>query len=376
LVTINTFTILLKSSKIDQTNESIIFAWRGEVHRLINQYENALKDFNRAIQLNSSYKWALVNRGRTYRLMERYDEALKDFNHAIELDPEYDRAIANRGRTHRLMERYDKALKDFNRAIELDPEYDWAIANRAATYQALENYDEAFADISYAIVLAPNNKWYLQQRAWLQQTPDRYEQSIEDFDCLIKLDPGNISYITGRGLILLLHGSYERALEDWNHAIQLHENSWIYCYRALTHFYLKRNKQAKKDINQAINLAQEQYDKDPSKHYNTCNLGLYYLIVSRLNDAKFFYREAVTRGIPISILKESIEDLNRLSNILPNHPHMVEMREFIKSQLDQRQNQARVDISQEDVEIFQKNISMFRENIYKSGGSDTVDEYY
>ena len=44
--------------------------------------------------------WAITSRGETYRLMERYDEALTDLNRAIELDPDHAWAIASRGHTY------------------------------------------------------------------------------------------------------------------------------------------------------------------------------------------------------------------------------------------------------------------------------------
>jgi tetratricopeptide (TPR) repeat protein len=63
--------------------------------------------------------------------MERYDEALADFNRAIELDPDFGWAFSDRGETFRLMGRYDQALADLNRAIELSPGDDDYIMKRA-----------------------------------------------------------------------------------------------------------------------------------------------------------------------------------------------------------------------------------------------------
>jgi tetratricopeptide (TPR) repeat protein len=63
--------------------------------------------------------------------MERYDQALADYDRAIELDPDLDWVIADRGDTFRAMGRYDEALADFNRAIELDPGDDDYITKRA-----------------------------------------------------------------------------------------------------------------------------------------------------------------------------------------------------------------------------------------------------
>ena len=64
--------------------------------------------------------------------MERYDEALADFNRAIELDPEDAWALAGRGETYWAMGRYDQALADYDRAIELDPAEDEFAAARTA----------------------------------------------------------------------------------------------------------------------------------------------------------------------------------------------------------------------------------------------------
>jgi tetratricopeptide (TPR) repeat protein len=58
---------------------------------------------------------------RPHWTMEPYDEALADFNRALELDPKDVWALAGRGKTYRKMGRYDEALADYDRALELDP---------------------------------------------------------------------------------------------------------------------------------------------------------------------------------------------------------------------------------------------------------------
>jgi len=86
--------------------------------------------------------------------MKRDEEALKDFNQAIELDSKYAWAIARRGETYGLMKRYQEALADFDQAIELDSNKDWGYYDRALAYQALNQPDNAKADLDRAIQLA------------------------------------------------------------------------------------------------------------------------------------------------------------------------------------------------------------------------------
>jgi tetratricopeptide (TPR) repeat protein len=61
------------------------------------------------------------NRGTTFGEKGQYDQAISDFNNAIEINPRYIKAYNNRGIVYRLMGQYDKAISDFNKAIEINP---------------------------------------------------------------------------------------------------------------------------------------------------------------------------------------------------------------------------------------------------------------
>lgn len=50
-------------------------------------YDKALDLCNREIELDPGDALAVANRGETYQRMRRYDEALADFNRAVELNP-------------------------------------------------------------------------------------------------------------------------------------------------------------------------------------------------------------------------------------------------------------------------------------------------
>ena len=76
---------------------------------------------------------AYRERGRQHRLARSYEQALADFNRAIDLKPQYSDALSGRGETYRLMRRYEEALADFDRAIDLEPEDAWGIASRGET---------------------------------------------------------------------------------------------------------------------------------------------------------------------------------------------------------------------------------------------------
>ena len=52
----------------------------------------------------------------------KYEDAIKDFDKVLEIDPEYSNGYYNRGLSLNNLEKYEEAIKDFDIAIKLDPE--------------------------------------------------------------------------------------------------------------------------------------------------------------------------------------------------------------------------------------------------------------
>jgi tetratricopeptide (TPR) repeat protein len=53
----------------------------------MNQYDHAIVDFGRAIQLNPRYAKAYKNRGIAYKYKGQTDRAIADFQTTLKLDP-------------------------------------------------------------------------------------------------------------------------------------------------------------------------------------------------------------------------------------------------------------------------------------------------
>lgn len=88
------------------------------------QYERALDGYSELLDENPDNLDARRGLARTLLQMERYDEALAQFNRAIEADPDFGATYANRGILNDRIGNYEQALADYRRAIELDPEVD------------------------------------------------------------------------------------------------------------------------------------------------------------------------------------------------------------------------------------------------------------
>ena len=93
------------------------------------------------------------NLGNNYYGIGDYQEAIKDFDRAIELDPKLAGAYWGRGKTYHELGDYQEAIKDFDRAIELDPKLGGAYWSRGKTYQKFGNQQQADEDLKTAAKL-------------------------------------------------------------------------------------------------------------------------------------------------------------------------------------------------------------------------------
>jgi eukaryotic-like serine/threonine-protein kinase len=70
---------LLADVRRDRPNDPTVFIVAGMVYRLNGQYEKALKQYDRLLELNpKDIVWASYNRARIYSYQKRYDEALAE----------------------------------------------------------------------------------------------------------------------------------------------------------------------------------------------------------------------------------------------------------------------------------------------------------
>ncbi|WP_445637231.1 Tetratricopeptide repeat protein [Nostoc sp. DSM 114161] len=333
-VTLEMFTAVVQNSRIEVIWQPIALGWRGETYRLMKRYPEALQDFDRAIELDPKYDWALAHRGKTFCLMERYPEALEDFDRAIELNPKSDWALTHRGETYRSMESYPEAIEDFDRAIELNRKYEWAIANRGETYRLMKRYTEALEDFDRAIELNPKSDWALTFRGETYRLMESYPEALEDFDRAIELDPKSAWAILSRGQTYLQLKRYNEALVDFNRAIDLNcENSWYLYNRALTYLALNQPDKARTDLVLAIKLVKQNYEKDPKDWRNAFNLALYYLAAQYNQPAEQLYRYVLSQGASSESIREAIQDLNDFLTVFPNHLQATSMRELLQSSL-------------------------------------------
>jgi len=86
--------------------------------------ESALKEFNRAIDMDPKRADGYLGRANTLNTMGHFEKALLDYSIAIEIEPTIANAYVNRAIAYSQLGQYEKAIADYEKGLELDPKID------------------------------------------------------------------------------------------------------------------------------------------------------------------------------------------------------------------------------------------------------------
>ena len=95
-------------------------------------YQGAIDDYTKAIEINTQYAIAYNNRGNAKRYLNDRQGAIADFTTAIEINPRFVLAYFNRGIDRFALGDLRAAITDYDKAIEIDPQFEDAYYYRAS----------------------------------------------------------------------------------------------------------------------------------------------------------------------------------------------------------------------------------------------------
>ena len=127
---------------------------KGTEHLLAGRTDEAIAEYDRAIEMRPAFASAYYNRGLAYSYKGDTTLALKDYTKAIDLEPGMYQAFYNRGNLYMAEGFNDKAARDFTSTIELDANHVGAYSNRGfVNLVRLGKKEEGCADMKKACTL-------------------------------------------------------------------------------------------------------------------------------------------------------------------------------------------------------------------------------
>lgn len=155
----------------------------------LQNYRQALAEFNTAIKLDPKHPEFFQYRGRTFERLKDDEHALADYSEAIKLGPRTASSYLYRGLVYLREKDLDRARTDFTKAIELDPKSAEAYFYRGASHDRRGDYQQAITDLTKAITRNPQAPMPYLLRGSCHANSGDCEKALADASKAIKLAP-------------------------------------------------------------------------------------------------------------------------------------------------------------------------------------------
>ena len=139
---------------------------RAAAYERKGEFEKALTDYTKVLQLEPQYLLAHYGRGVSYLRKGDLINAKSAFDNALALNPEFIEALYSRGIVHFDLGMLDKASTDFDATIVLNNNHAAAFSRRGMVYEKRGDFPKAIADYRKALAITPNGNIHQQAHAY------------------------------------------------------------------------------------------------------------------------------------------------------------------------------------------------------------------
>jgi tetratricopeptide (TPR) repeat protein len=240
-------------------SRSVAFSNLGSVYFNQGQYQNAEKEFLKAIQLDPQNINARRNLATTYSKMRLYDKALREYQEALfldkasceirlsignlyqnqghyglairqyenilALDPKHEGAYQNLGNSYYHLGQMEKAKEYLEKLLSINVENDNGYNNLGSVYYHLGRVDEAMALYQKAIALNAANANARSNLGNMYFYKGQLEKAIEEYKMALSIDPRHPDAHGNLGNVYFRQGRIEEAMKEWEKALEINPDN-------------------------------------------------------------------------------------------------------------------------------------------------------
>ncbi len=225
--------------------------YRGYLAHIMNDYQKALKNYNKAIKKNPRNAHLLFLRGLLFEEMGDYVQALKDYQKAMQEDSTYAR-YDKLGDVYREMHQYQTALKYYALHRNFSPNDISVFVPIAECYKNMDKEEDI-----YALIGA------------LQAFPESANRSFQE------------------GQLYELLENYTMAERNYLHSVLL-RSGVTPALRALAQLYIKMGNFLEAEV-----WTRKYYEAAPQNPYNMDLMGIYYLQSRDFVSAEYWFNKII-----------------------------------------------------------------------------------
>ena len=185
------------------------------------RYEDATREFQRAISINSKNSFYYDDLAFCLEKLERYDEAIEVVNQAISLNPKDSYAYRELGIGYYAKLQLEKAIKALRQAVSLDPSDFFSHLYLGYALYRSHNYDAASNALHEALKLDPKDFDAQYWRGLSSLRAGRFEEASRSLGKAAELRPSDFNANFWRGMSLVRAHKFLEAIPSFEKAREI-----------------------------------------------------------------------------------------------------------------------------------------------------------
>ncbi|MDR2924294.1 MAG: tetratricopeptide repeat protein [Treponema sp.] len=136
-----------------------------------NRFADAIAVYSRILELKPDEMICSLiykHRGMANFAQSNYQDAILDFNRALELDPKSYRVAYYRGVVRSVLKQFSGAIDDYTMSLEINPYQAFCLFRRGQSYFHIGDYPQALSDCEASLSMEPGNETIQKFRVLVQ----------------------------------------------------------------------------------------------------------------------------------------------------------------------------------------------------------------
>lgn len=304
---------ILESAVTLTTADAVTWTDLGNVLLLINNIDDAMSCYFRALNIDATLPTTHFNLSRAYRAIGDTEQAIKSLKKGLQLAPNELSQQYALGVLYRTENQFSRARVIFRRAEKLDPENIEIKIAIATTFLDESDYENATAEAERALVLDGDSFDARYVLASCFFNAQKYAQALAEYTRATEIDPTNLDALVNAAMSAINLTDWKLAQKFLEAALGLrpdHAISWlklgliysmteepdeaIYAYNMAIHHdpefaeaYYRRGNELKdqNELESAVESYKKAIELNPNFAQALCNLGVVLLRQKKHEDA-------------------------------------------------------------------------------------------
>ncbi len=212
------YQILESINELD-THTALCYDLLGVIALEEKQYDDAIKMFTYAIEIDNEFTIAYHNRAVAYKLMKNYEAAEIDFKKALSQRSDIAKIKFSKAKMFELKGDKNGAKHFYEDAMNVSNNYPEAGLNYSTLLKSAGEYTKAMIEINKLIEINPNKYENYYVRGGLYFIYGEYSNAVADFDTYLENHPDDHDVLFYRGLSQVLKGNSTQGCQDISDSI-------------------------------------------------------------------------------------------------------------------------------------------------------------